>query len=96
LLYFENYNEQDAHAHGEADTGRDWRKIPGAFNAATASEVIIGMYDRKRPFSEVETYLRERVYRFAPGAASSRPGGTAERFRKEPTPEVTIDFGVAP
>jgi RHS repeat-associated protein len=96
VLYFENYNEQDAHAHGEADTGRDWRKIPGAFNAATASEVIIGMYDRKRPFSEVETYLRERVYRFAPGAASSRPGGTAERFRKEPTPEVTIDFGVAP
>ncbi len=93
-MYFQNYNEQDAHKHGEADTGSWWLEVPGAIPARDASRTLIGMYQRKRPFSDVEKFLRNHVYSFAPAAAEAPTGGTAARFNKRDPAE--IDWGSGP
>lgn len=85
VVKFQAYDAQDAHKHGEADKiqkGGIW-KIPGALDARKASVEILKMYKRKATLDELETFLRETVYPFAPGAKDAEAGGSHQDYRPD-------------
>jgi hypothetical protein len=96
VLFFQGYGAQDSSAHSKADgplyiaNGKhsykaDSDSFYGSQNvedALGAGRRVMTMYWQGSPFSEVETFLRESVYRFAPGAGDRLSGGSLPEFAK--------------
>jgi hypothetical protein len=84
VISFQSYAEQDEHKHGEADKikGDGWKSVPGALDARDASAEILKMFVERRDVDELEAFLREKVYPFAPGCADKPAGGSAPPYEK--------------
>ena len=83
VLSFQSYAEQDEHKHGEADKAKsDWTTAEGALDARDTSAQILFFFKNRAAFSEVEKYLREVVYPFAPRAADKPAGGSLLPYKK--------------
>jgi len=87
IQQFQGYDAQDAGAHGHADKQgkgmKSFLDIPGARGALDASTKLLEFYARRAPFSAVETYLRQEVYRMAPSQAGEPAGGSAPLYVKK-------------
>lgn len=83
ILYFQSYTDQDEHKHGEADKADgSWDTAIGALDARDASTRILRYYKERTPYLEVEKFLRDVVYPFAPGAGVKLAGGSDEEYEK--------------
>lgn len=86
VIQFQSYVDQDPKKHSHADyvKGKKWDEIPGVNEAILHSKSILNFFQQKIPFSpKVENYFRTKIYKFAPGAASKKSGGSAPQFKQK-------------
>ena len=88
VLTFQDYNAQDPAKHEKADKSPSgawghWKTVPGALDAFETAKKILQFHKDKKPFKpEVEKYLRETTYPFAPGVAGKPSGGSRPDYKK--------------
>ena len=82
VLFFQNYSRQDSGKHKTADDGPVLLLLPGAMQVKEVTKGLLGLRSKRAGFAEVEAYLRNSVYVFAPGAAQAKPAGTVDRFAR--------------
>ncbi len=99
IINFQDYTKQNHTTHGLADNGGDvhnnFRFIPGALDARDASIKILELYRDRAPFFEVETYLEEHIYPFAPGVETNKSGVVPENYKASTSEEMLIKKGIA-
>lgn len=62
-----------------------WWDKEEAGKALDAGRQVLRMFVKDRPWSEAKKYLEDNVFKFAPGAAEEKSGGSLEKFAKNPS-----------
>ncbi len=79
VITFQDYNKQDPKKHSTADS----YEALGASEAFHTTKRVMELFKERRPFKpDVETFLREEVFPFRPGAIDHPAGGTRQEYAK--------------
>jgi hypothetical protein len=91
ILRIQDFNLQSEAAHAKADYFFAPENRVSLERAQKATSNLMLFYVQSRPWNEVEAYLRQNVYIFAPGIAEQSAGGTESQYSHSPNslPVVT-------
>jgi hypothetical protein len=91
IVAFQSYTHQDHGKHGHDDafhgSGSDVQKlrsVPGALDAVDKSAQVLKFIAEKRPWEDVELYLKMEVFGLVPHPLESGPG---DQYRKSSAPQ---------
>jgi hypothetical protein len=86
IISFQDYTQQDAAKHGEADKdtiSKELHDIHGAPEAIQHSSAVLMFFRDRRPFDEVRVYLLTYVFALAAGAADKPSGEVNGKYKSE-------------